>query len=394
LKPRDRAYKVFDTDGLFLLIKPTGSRGWRQRYRFHGKEKLLSVGAYPEIGLSDARERGAQVRKQAANGVDPSVDRRTQARAAEDQAVNTFKAVALAWHGRFSKQWSADHAEKILQRLETNAFPWIGNSPISAITSQDVLSVIERMANRGAYDTGRRVLQLIKKVFKWAVVRELLATSPAAHLEPKDALPKIRVEHRAAIKDPMVFGALLRAIDAYQGGFVVRCALQLLSLTWVRPVELRNARWSEFVLDGKEPTWRIPAEKMKMGGEHHLVPLSKQAVAHLREIQPLTGADGRGLVFPGVRNAARPLSENTLNAAMRTMGFTQDQHTSHGFRGTASTLLNEQQWNPDAIEIQLAHMERDESRESYNAAKHLPLRRNMMQAWADYLDTLKALKTS
>lgn len=388
-KPRERAYKVFDTDGLFLVVQPSGARWWRQRYRYAGKEQLLSLGVYPNVGLAAAREKGAAVRKQVANGTDPSADRKAQRAALLDAKANTFKAVALSWHAKFKPQWSAPHAARILQRLEDNLFPWIGAKPIREVTSADVLQCIDRMAKRGAFDTARRVLQIAKKIFKWAIGRGLIAASPAAHIEPRDELPSINVAHRAAIKDPKQFGALLRAIDGYQGGFVVKCALKALALTFVRPGELRHAQWPEFHLDGKEPTWRIPGERMKMGGEDHIVPLSTQAVAVLREIQPLTGADGKGFVFPGTRNASRPLSENTLNSALRTMGFTQEQHSSHGFRGTASTLLNQQQWNKDAIELQLAHMPRDKIRASYNSADHLPLRRKMMQAWADHLDQLR-----
>lgn len=389
-KPRQKPYKLFDTDGLFLAISPKGGRWWRQRYRWAGKEQLLSLGTYPEVGLAEAREKGLAIRKQVANGIDPSADRKAQKAALVDAKANTLKAVALAWHAKFKPQWSAHHAGRILQRLEDNVFPWLGSKPIRDVTSADVLECIDRMAKRGAYDTARRVLQIVKKIFKWAISRGLIATSPAAHIEPRDELPSIDVTHRAAIKDPKQLGALMRAIDSYQGGFVVKCALKVLAMTFVRPGELRHAEWPEFHLDGKEPTWRIPAARMKMGGEDHIVPLAKQAVAVLREIQPLTGADGTGLVFPGARNASRPLSENTLNAALRTLGFTQEQHTAHGFRGTASTLLNQQQWNKDAIERQLAHMPRDKVRASYNSADHLPLRRKMMQHWANYLDELRA----
>lgn len=389
-KPRQKPYKLFDTDGLFLIVHQNGGRWWRQRYRWAGKEQLLSLGTYPEISLTAARERSAAIRKQVANDIDPSADRKTKKAALIDAKANTFKAVSLAWHAKFKAKWEAHHAERVLQRLSDNVFPWIGAKPIRDVTSADILACIDRMAQRGANETARRALQLTKRIFKWAIGRGLITSSPAAHIEPKEQLPSRKIKHRASIKDPVQFGALLRSIDNYHGGFVVKCALKLLALTFVRPGELRAAEWSEFDLDGKEPTWRIPAVKMKMGGEDHIVPLSRQAVEVLREIQPLTGADRRGYVFPGIRNASRPLSENTLNIALRAMGFTQEQHCSHGFRGTASTMLNEQQWNKDAIELQLAHMERDETRESYNAATHLPLRRKMMQAWADHLDGLRA----
>jgi integrase len=388
-KPKSAPYKVFDTDGLFLSVQPSGAKWWRQRYRFAGKERLLSLGVYPLIGLADARERGTAIRKQAALGIDPGEARKAQKAAVDAAQTNTFKAVVLAWHAKFTPQWSPDHANTILSRLNDNALPWIGNKPIRDVKSDDIVRLMDRMAERGAIDTARRVLQYLKKIFKWSIARGFIEHSPVAHIDPRDHLPRVGVKHRAAIKDPIQFGLLLRSIDAYQGGFEVRCGLQLLALTFVRPGELRHAEWREFRLDGKEPLWRIPAARMKMGGEDHLVPLSRQAVEVLRSIQPLTGHDGVGFVFPGHRSAARPLSENAFIAAIRTMGFTQAQHSPHGFRGSASTMLNEMQWNRDAIELQLSHMERDATRESYNSATHLPLRRQMMQAWADHLDELK-----
>lgn len=389
-KSKQKPYKLYDSDGLFLIVNPSGSKWWRQRYQYAGKEQLLSLGVYDAISLADAREKSAAVRKQVAQGIDPSAHRKARTAALIDAKANTLKAVAIAWHTKFKPQWTAHHAHRVLQRIEDNVFPWLGPKPIRDVTSADILACIDRIAQREAYDTARRVLQILKKIFKWAIGRGLIAASPAAHIEPKDQLPSVDVTHRAAITDPAQLGALMRAIEGYQGGFVVKCALKFIALTFVRPGELRRAEWPEFQLDGKEPTWRIPASKMKMGGEDHIVPLSTQAVAVLREIQPLTGADDRGCVFPGTRNTSRPLSENTLNSALRTMGFSQEQHSSHGFRRTASTLLNQQQWNKDAIELQLAHMPRDKVRATYNGADHLPLRRRMMQTWGDYLDALKA----
>jgi integrase len=392
-KARLRPYKVFDTDGLFIVVTPAGGRWWRQRYRHAGKEQLLSLGTYPEVSLSAAREKRDAIRKQLAAGIDPSVQRRTEKLALLDAKSNTFKAIVLDWHRQFKPQWSTDHADRILQRLEENTFPWLGAKPIADVTSKDIIACLKRLADRGIVDTTHRLLQNIKQIFSWAITHERALASPAAHIKAKDIAPALRIKHRAAIKDPVQFGVLLRAIDAYQGGFVVKCGLRFLALTFVRPGELRHARWEEFNLEGKEPEWRIPAERMKMAGDQpHIVPLSRQAVAVLQELAPVTGADGKGLVFPSNRNAARPLSENTLNAALRTMGFTQQQHCSHGFRGSASTMLNEQSWHKDAIERQMAHMPRDKVRASYNSAEHLPLRRKMMQAWADHLDALRANK--
>ncbi len=388
-KARVRPYKLFDTDGLFLLITPTGRKWWRQRYRFAGKERLRGLGTYPEVGLAEAREESLAIRKQLAKGLDPALQRKEEMAEERRAQLNTLKAVALEWHTAFQRQWSVGHASRVLQRLEDNVFPWIGDIPIRDVTGEDVLVCMDRMVNRGAIDTARRVLQILKKVFKWAIGRRLVEHTPIAHIEPKDHLPSVSVQHRAAVRDPQLLGVLLESIDAYQGGFVVACALKLLALTFVRPGELRRAQWPEFLLEGEKPTWRIPAERMKMGGADHLVPLSRQVVQVLQLLQPLTGADGKGYVLPSVRNASRPMSENTFNAALRAMGFTQQQHTAHGFRGTASTLLNEQQWNKDAIELQLSHMPRDKTRASYNSADHLMLRRQMMQSWADYLDELR-----
>ncbi len=390
LKPRHKPYKAFDTDNLYLLVNPSGGKWWRQRYRWAGKERLIGLGTYPEVGLAQAREKGIAIRKQVACGIDPAIARAVEKASLRDSTENTFNAVALAWHSKFKSQWSEGHAKRILERLETNAFPWIGAKPIRDVTSADIVSCLDRMTGRGAIDTARRVLQILKNIFKYAVARQLVPASPVGHIDARHVLPSVQVEHRAAIKEPNEFAALLRAIENYPGGFVVKCALKLLSLTFVRPGELRGARWEEFNLESEHPVWRIPAARMKMGGQDHLVPLSKQSIVLLREIQPLTGADGKGLVFPGSRNASRPLSENTLNAALRTLGFTQEQHTAHGFRGSASTMLNEQQCNKDAIELQLSHTERDGVRQAYNAADHLPYRREMMQKWADHLDTLRA----
>ena len=390
LKPRLRTYKVFDTDGLFLVVTPSGGRWWRQRYTYAAKEKLLSLGTYPEVSLSDARERRDAIRKQIAAGIDPSLRRQAERKALIDANANTFKAVTLEWHKQYKSQWSDGHADVVLRRLEQSVFPWVGSKPITEVAPKDIIACLLRVADRGIADTTHRILQYIKAIFSWAVTHERCNASPAAHIKGRDIGPALKTKHRAAIKEPAQFGVLLRAIDFYQGSYVVKCGLKLLALTFVRPGELRHARWEEFRLEGKDPEWRIPAERMKMGGsEPHIVPLSMQAVALLLELKALTGADGRGLVFPSARDPRRPLSENTLNVAIRAMGFTQAQHCSHGFRGSASTMLNEQNWHRDAIERQLAHMPRDKVRASYNSAEYLPLRREMMRAWGNYLDSLR-----
>lgn len=390
-KPRQRPYKLFDTHGLYLLITPAGGRWWRQRYRWGGKEKLLSLGTYPEVALTTARERSAEIRKQVANDIDPGAARIEQKVAMAAAGETTFKAIALQWIENMLKArgLSADHVERTTRRFEVHLFPWLGHKPIGSVTDDDVLKCIRRIEGAKLIDTAHRALSQCDAMFRFAKARKYIKHNPIADIERGDTLPTIDVKHHAAIIEPAKVGALMRALDAYDGSFVVRSALRIAPLLFVRPGELRHAEWQEFQLDGNEPEWRIPGPKMKMR-EQHIVPLSKQAVAILRELAPVTGADGVGYVFPSNRNASRPMSENTLNVALRACGYAKDQHTAHGFRTTASTLLNEQGWNRDAVERQLAHGERNKVRAAYNAAEYLPERRKMMQAWADYLDGLRA----
>lgn len=378
-KPREKPYKMGDSGGLFLLVHPSGARWWRFKYRVAGKENLLSFGVYPDVPLKLARERRDEARRQLANGIDPSVKRRAEKVAESD----SFEAVAREWFGKFSANWAPSHSSKILRRLEMDVFPWIGSRPVSQVTPPELLSCLRRIEARGALDTAHRAHQNCGQVFRYAVATGRAERDPAADL--RGALPPPTGGHFASITEPSKIGALLRAIDGYEGTFVARCALRLAPLVFVRPGELRMAEWTEFRLDDAE--WRIPAERMK-ARVLHIVPLSTQAVAILRELEPFSGS-GRFL-FPSVRTPARPMSNNTLNAGLRRLGYTTDDQTAHGFRSMASTLLNEQGWNRDAIERQLAHGERDEVRAAYNYAQHLPERRRMMQAWADYLDGLRA----
>jgi hypothetical protein len=244
-QPGGRPYKLFDTEGLFLFVSPSGGRLWRQRYRFAAKERLASLGAYPDVSLALARECARDLRKLLAEGRDPAQEKRAEESRRVAARGSSLKSIALDWHGKFKAQWTSHHASRVLHRLEINVFLWIGTKPIRDVTSADVLQCLDRMAQRGAVDTARRVLQYLKKLFKWAIGRELVAASPIAHIEPKDHLPSVRVEHRPAIKDPDQFGVLLRAIDAYQGGFVVKCALKMLALTFVeRTGSGPSARWS------------------------------------------------------------------------------------------------------------------------------------------------------
>lgn len=340
-KARLRPYKLFDTNGLFLIINPSGSKWWRQRYRWGGKEQTLSVGVYPEVALTTARERRDEIRKQVANGVDPSTVRAEQKVAMAAASETTFKAIALAWIEIMlkTKGLSADHIERTTRRFEVHLFPWLGHKPIASVTDDDVLACIRRIEGAKLIDTAHRALSQCDAMFRFAKARKYVKHNPIADVERADTLPAIDIKHHPAIVEPAKVGALLRALDAYDGSFVVRSALRLAPLLFVRPGELRHAEWPEFDLDGKESEWRIPGPKMKMR-EQHIVPLSKQAIAILRDLMPVTGADGAGYVFPSNRNASRPMSENTLNVALRACGYAKDQHTAHGFRTTASTLLN------------------------------------------------------
>lgn len=376
-KPRGKDTKLFDGGGLFLLLKPTGARWWRLKYRFGGKEKLLSLGGYPTITLKEARERRDEAKRLIAHGVDPSAQRQ----AAKAELADNFEAVAREWFAKLAPTWAPSHADKVLRRMELYLFPWIGSRPVGRISAPELLNCLRRVEARGKLDTALRAKQNAGQVFRYAIATGRAERDPSTDLRGALA-PPVRT-HYPTITDPAKFGELLRAIDGYTGTFPVACALKLAPLTFTRPGELRKAEWGEFDLDAAH--WRIPAERMK-SRVPHVVPLSAQAVASLRELSPLTGC-GRYL-FPS-RDGKGHVSENTLNAALRRLGYERGDFTVHGFRATASTLLNEQGWTRDAIERQLSHGERDKVRAAYNHAQHLPERRRMMQAWADYLDQLR-----
>ena len=380
-KPTIKPRKLFDASGLYLLIVPTGGKWWRLKYRFAGKERLLALGTYPDVGLKQAREKRDAARKLIAAGIDPGAQRKAAKAALIARETGNFEAVAREWFKTFSKEWAQTHAATIIRRLERDVFPWLGTCLAGEITAPDLLKVLRRVEARGALETAHRIHQVCGQVLRYAVATGRAQRDPSRDL--LGVLPPAREKHHAALTKPTDVAGLIRAIAAYHGSFVVRCALRLSALTFVRPGELRKAEWSEIDLD--EGVWRIPAARMKMRNEH-LVPLSRQAVEILRELHPLTGA-GR-YVFPGARTANRPMSENTITAALRRMGYERGQMTAHGFRTLASTLLNEMGWSADAIERQLAHAERDSVRDAYNRAEYLDERQRMMQAWADYLDGL------
>lgn len=383
-KPGTKPIKLSDEKGLFLLISPAGGKWWRLKFRFGGKEKLLSLGTYPETSLKDARQRRDEARKLLANGVDPSANRKAVKASNAERTGNSFEAIAREWFEKNSPIWTENHGSRIMQRLERDIFPWIGGKPIADIKAPELLASLRRIESRGAVETAHRALQNCGQVFRYAIATGRAERDPSPDL--KGALPPVKESHHSAITDPKAVAGLLRAIDEYQGSLVTKCALRLAPLVFVRPGELRKAEWAEIDLDKAE--WNIPAGKMKMR-EAHLVPLSTQAVEILRELYALTG--DKKYVFPGARTNGRPMSDNAVLAALRRMGFAKDEMSGHGFRAMARTILDEiLQVRPDYIEHQLAHAVKDPNGRAYNRTAHLAERRKMMQQWADYLDKLKA----
>ena len=380
-KLQNKQYKLTDEKGMYLLVNKVG-KYFRLDYRFAGKRKTLALGVYPDVKLAEAREKRDDARKMIANGIDPCQARKAQKSIQIEQAENCFEAIAREWHGKYSTNWADSHAKKIIRRLELYVFPWLGSRPIAEITPPELLAVLRKIEKKGILETAHRTQQNCGQVFRYAIATGRAERDPSADL--RGALTPVKHGHMSTITDPKKIGELLRAIDGYEGTPVAKCALKLAPLVFVRPGELRHAEWTEIDLD--EAEWRIPKEKMKMKAPH-IVPLSTQAVEILSEIQPITGKSR--YVFPSVRTNSRPMSENTVLAALRRMGYTKEEMTGHGFRAMASTLLHEQGWPSDIIERQLAHAERNSIKAAYNHAQHLPERRKMMQAWADYLDKLK-----
>ena len=376
-----KPYRISDERGLYLEVSPSGGKYWRFKYRIKGKEKRLSLGVYPDVSLKLARERRDSSRKQVAEGIDPSETRKAEKIA--QAGLESFEFVAREWHGKHKRNWSNSHSDRTLARLENDVFPWLGKENIADITPPKLLQVLRRVENRGAIETAHRIHQICGQIFRYAVATGRAERDSAADL--KGALPPARPKHHASITEPKKIGELMRCIQGYSGSFVTACALKIAPLLFVRPGELRHAEWTEF--DFEKAEWRIPAEKMKMR-TLHIVPLSTQALKILEDLKPLTGSGV--YLFPSTRSRTRPMSENTINAALRRLGYDKDEMTGHGFRSMASTLLNEQGWNKDAIERQLAHSERDGVRAAYNYAEYLPERIRMMQAWADYLGDLSS----
>lgn len=380
-KPQNKQYKLTDERGMYLLVNNAG-KYFRFDYRFAGKRKTLALGVYPDVKLVEAREKRDEAKKMIANGIDPAQARKVKKSIQIEQSGNSFEAVAREWHGKYSSNWADSHAKKIIRRFELYIFPWVGSRPIAVITPPELLAVLRRIESQGILETSHRAQQNCGQVFRYAIATGRAERDPSADL--RGALTPAKHERMSTITEPKKIGELLRAIDGYEGTPMAKCALKLAPLVFVRPGELRHAEWSEINLDSAE--WRIPAEKMKMK-DPHIVPLSSQAVEILCKILPITGK-GR-YVFPSVRTNTRPMSENTVLAALRRLGYAKEEMTGHGFRAMASTTLHEQGWPTDVIERQLAHTERNSIKAAYNHAQHLPERRKMMQAWADYLDSLK-----
>lgn len=381
-KPSAKTQKLFDGGGMYLEISPAGGKWWRLKYRFGGKEKRLSLGTYPDTGLKEARARREQMRRLLAEGFDPGEVRKDQKAAGVERAANSFEAVAREWFTLHESTWAPSHASKIIGRFMRDVFPWIGGKPIAEVATRDITGLLHRIITRGRLETAHRVKQITGQVFAYAIARGLCDRNPVVDLG-REALPPRKGKHFAALTDPQSVAALLRAMDAFRGTLEVASALRLAPLLFVRPGELRAARWADMDLEAAE--WRFTVPKTKT---EHLVPLAPQAVAILRELHPLTGH--RVHVFPG-RDPKKCMSEAAINAALRRMGYdTQKDLTGHGFRAMARTLIHERLKFPaEVIEHQLAHRVPDALGAAYNRTRFIDERRKMMTAWADYLDVLK-----
>ena len=385
-KPKDADYKLSDGGGLLILITTTGSKLWRMQYRYEGKQKSLAFGTYPATSLMTARKRREEARGQIEAGIDPGAVKKAVKAAVRAVTENAFEVVAREWHEKFKTEWTPGHADTIFRRMELDLFPFLGTRDVAGITPPEVLAVLRKVEARGALETAHRIKTIAAQVFRYAI-----ATARRSDHDPtislKGSLPPSTPEHFPSITDPKRVTELLRSMDDFKGSIVVRAALWLAAYTFVRPGELRHMEWSE--IDLEAAMWDIPAGKMKMKVSH-FVPLCGQVVDLLRELQPLTG--GGKYVFPCNRSAARAMSENTINAALRRMGYEKEEFTGHGFRAMARTLLDEKLKFPVThIEAQLAHAVKDANGRAYNRTTFLDDRKKMMQRWADYLDSLKAV---
>lgn len=380
-KPGQKNLRLHDEKGLYLEISTSGGKWWRFKYRFDSKEKRISLGVYPDVKLKDAREQRDQCRKMITNGIDPGEQRKARKSSQPNMAENGFEIIAREWFARYSSNWADSHGDRIIRRLERDVFPWIGKRTIGDITPSELLSVLRRIEDRGALETAHRAMNNCSQIFRYAVATDRAKSDLTASL--RGALPPAKGSHFAAATDPNGLAGILRAIDGYSGSLPVRCALQLAPLVFVRPGELRHAKWADIDFDARE--WRYTVTKTNTP---HIVPLSEQAITILKELYPSTGSGQ--YVFPGGRSSERPMSDNAILAAMRRMGIGKEEMTGHGFRAAARTILDEVLGvRPDFIEHQLAHAVRDPNGRAYNRTAHLAERHKMMQQWADYLDTIK-----
>lgn len=380
-KPRERQYKLFDEKGLFLIVAPGGGKWWRFKYYWSGKEKTLSLGTYPDTSLKKARAKRGEARELLADDTDPGAERKKRKAA---RRAGNFETLAREWLENQKNNLKDDTRQLAMRRFENWVFPHIGDRPVREIAPPEILALLRKIEAAERHETAHRVRQRIGQVFRYGIGIGEADRDPTADL--KGVLKAVPAAHRAAITEPDKVGDLLRAMDGYAGQPSTVAALHLLALTFVRPGELRFALWPE--LDLKNALWRIPAERMKMQRDH-IVPLSKQAVKALKALHRINGH--KRYVFESLR-PKRPLSENTINAALRTLGYSGEEMTAHGFRAMASTLLHELGWPPEVIELQLAHSQRNRVAAAYNRSARLDERKEMMQAWADYLDTLRAGK--
>lgn len=382
-KGREVDYKLTDGKGLYLLVTTSGGKLWRLDYQFDGKRKTLALGSYPEISLARAREKRDQARTQIAEGIDPGQVKAAIKTAVRASTENAFETVAREWLKRFAPAWSETYPDLLLSRLETNVFPWLGTRPVGEITAPELLAVLRRIEERGATEVAHRTRAVCGQIFRYAISTGRAERDPAADL--RGALTPRRKRHFASITTPKEVAALLRTIDGFTGGPVVKTALKIGIYTFVRPGELRGMKWEELDLDAA--LWSIPPDRMKMKSPH-LVPLATQVVELLRELQPITGHTP--YVFPCQRTTTKSISENTINAGLRRMGYEKEELTGHGFRAMARTLLDEVlQFRVDWIEAQLAHLVKDPLGRAYNRTTHLEDRKRMMQTYADYLDGLR-----
>jgi len=382
-KPKTKTYKMADGGGLFLQFQPNGSKYWRLFYRFEGKQKLLALGTYPDVSLKLARERREEARKLLANSIDPNENRKAKKKTRLDSLENSFEVIAREWLASYMQNKTAGHSEKVVRRFERYVFPWIGNKPIADITPPEVLSAVRRIESLGTIETAHRTLNACGQVFRYAVQTGRALRDVTADL--KGALPPTKSKHMATFTDPKEIAELLRAIDGFKGSYTVQCALKIAPMLFVRPGELRMAKWKDIDLDAAE--WRYVVSKTKTD---HIVPLCKQVIAIFRELHPFSGYGE--YVFQGARDPKKPMSDGTVNSAIRRLGYcTKTQITGHGFRAMARTALHERlEIDPHIIEHQLAHRVPDALGQAYNRTKFMKQRKEVTPTWADYLDGLKA----